>query len=532
MNKKLLPNLLLLILLPFAAFSQGTISGSLETNNNFYIRDSIRGAINTPQYDNLLSSTDAWLNLNYFNFDWNFNAGIRFDLYNNSILFDPLQPTNGIGIGRFYVSKEIQDLTITGGYFYDQFGSGITFRAYEERTLGIDNAVLGIHAKYQFSENWFVKAFTGRQKNIFSTFAPILKGANGEGFHAFSDDLSIAPGASIVNRTLDQASIDLLVSNISTYPVELRFVPKYNVFAYSFYNRLSYKDISWYIEYAGKTNEAILDNSGIFIDRPGSVIYSTLTYSRSFENGRGFGITGQVKRTEDYPLRIAPDQTLLRGQVNFLPPLARQNTYTLLARYNAATQFLGEKAYQIDLIATPIKNISISLNHSNVYDLSNNLLFREFYGDILYKRLTDWRFTAGVQVLDYNQVVYENKGDSVLSTITPFAEVVYKFSRRKSLRAEVQYQHNNEDFGSWVYGLLEYSIAPKWSFAVADMYNIAPKKTADALHYYTIFGSYTKNANRFALSYVKQVEGIVCTGGVCRYEPAFSGFKFTINSTF
>ena len=30
----------------------------------------------------------------------------------------------------------------------------------------------------------------------------------------------------------------------------------------------------------------------------------------------------------------------------------------------------------------------------------------------------------------------------------------------------------------------------------------------------------------------RQVAGIVCTGGVCRYEPAFSGVKLTLNSTF
>jgi hypothetical protein len=28
------------------------------------------------------------------------------------------------------------------------------------------------------------------------------------------------------------------------------------------------------------------------------------------------------------------------------------------------------------------------------------------------------------------------------------------------------------------------------------------------------------------------VEGIVCTGGVCRFEPAFSGFKTSLITSF
>ena len=43
---------------------------------------------------------------------------------------------------------------------------------------------------------------------------------------------------------------------------------------------------------------------------------------------------------------------------------------------------------------------------------------------------------------------------------------------------------------------------------------------------------YVKNANRFQLRYVKQVEGIVCSGGICRLEPAFSGVKFSMSSNF
>ena len=34
------------------------------------------------------------------------------------------------------------------------------------------------------------------------------------------------------------------------------------------------------------------------------------------------------------------------------------------------------------------------------------------------------------------------------------------------------------------------------------------------------------------LAYIKQVEGVNCSGGVCRLEPAFSGVRFTLTTNF
>jgi len=105
------------------------------------------------------------------------------------------------------------------------------------------------------------------------------------------------------------------------------------------------------------------------------------------------------------------------------------------------------------------------------------------------------------------------------------------------------FRTDNRDFGDWVFLLAEFSIAPHWTFTISDMYNIDPDPTnpdiptlsngeKEKIHYPRLDVYYTHRANRFSLSYVKQVEGIVCAGGICRVEPAFSGVKVTINSTF
>ena len=271
------------------ANAQGVISGDLELYQNFYFLDSaILSKPIPPQYYQQLSSTDAWFNTNYNDAERGFSAGVRFDLFNNSGLRNPFAAYSDLGIGTFYVTKKIDNLEITAGNFYDQFGTGITFRAYEARGQNLDYAMRGIRAKYQLGKNWNIKAFTGRQKFRFSNYDPIVKGVNIEGFVPVNQDLSLNIGGSLVNRTLDNNTLEIIVNNINNLPLQDRFIPKYNVYAYSFYNTLNYKNFSWYAEYAGKTHEAVQNRQGKLVDKPGSVIYTTLTYSRP-----GFGTTRQ-----------------------------------------------------------------------------------------------------------------------------------------------------------------------------------------------------------------------------------------------
>jgi len=44
---------------------QGVFSGGLETNANFFMRDSLIGASGIPQYDNLLFGGEAWVKMGY-----------------------------------------------------------------------------------------------------------------------------------------------------------------------------------------------------------------------------------------------------------------------------------------------------------------------------------------------------------------------------------------------------------------------------------------------------------------------------------
>jgi hypothetical protein len=44
------------------------LSGSLQANGNFFMRDTAIGAANIPQYDRQLVGADAWLTLNWLRY--------------------------------------------------------------------------------------------------------------------------------------------------------------------------------------------------------------------------------------------------------------------------------------------------------------------------------------------------------------------------------------------------------------------------------------------------------------------------------
>ncbi len=110
--------------------------------------------------------------------------------------------------------------------------------------------------------------------------------------------------------------------------------------------------------------------------------------------------------------------------------------------------------------------------------------------------------------------------------------MTWKFTSKKSIRWELQGLWTKEDKGDWAAALIEYTISPHWFFTIADQYNYGNKHDYEKIHYYTGSFGYTLKTTRFALTYGRQREGVVCVGGVCRQVPASSGFYVTISSSF
>lgn len=533
---------------------KGEFSGNFQNTNQFYVNDSKIGT-NTTQYKRELSSSDAWLFLSYKLKGFKFN--LRYDVFNNSPLFNPSEAYTKSGIGMWSVSKDIDKFNVTVGYFYDQFGTGMVFRAFEDRNLGLDFAINGARVIYTPSENTQIKAFTGLQKFRFDVRPEVIKGVNIEHRIEVNEDLNFQLGASGVNRTIDQSTMNTIVGTINNYELANRFIPTYNVYLGNIYNTLSYKKFSLYTEYCQKSKEAIFNPK---LDRmelkDGRVYYTSLSFST-----KGLGINAQYKRIESFSLRTSPLENLNLGMIAYLPSLTRQNTYRLLARYNAVVQELGENALGMEFTIKPqwdyfkkhqtTININTSVvtgkndfdaNRINPFDFSTDTTryFREHYIDVSHKFNKKFKAMLGFQYINYNQQLFEQKTKeyAYVTAKTYFGEITYKLTPTRSLRVEAQYLNTAQDLGSFINGTVELNIAPHYSFSVGDMVNVDRVKrnttssSDDLVHYWNVFGSYTYKTTRMTAGFIKQVEGVNCTGGVCRVEPAFSGVRVTLQTNF
>ena len=52
------------------------------------------------------------------------------------------------------------------------------------------------------------------------------------------------------------------------------------------------------------------------------------------------------------------------------------------------------------------------------------------------------------------------------------------------------------------------------------------------LHYYQVGASFTHKSLRAILSYGRNRAGYVCSGGSCRYQPAYTGANLSITLSF
>ena len=540
----------------FAQKNSSHITGNFQANGNFFFAsDSVLGTAGIPQYDNQKFGAETWLALNYSHDG--LDAGLRFDMFNNSNLLNPNASYSDVGIGRWFIHKQVNKFDVSGGYLYGQIGSGIIYRSYEERALMIDNALFGAEIGYRFNDNWKIRAFTGRQKQQFDLYGAILRGGVLEGFIKpdSSKNFTLAPGIGVVGRTYNAETIDDARFEVASYFRDEQIDLQYNTYAATFFNTMTAGNFAWYLEGAGKTNDVIFDPlsprsiligndldtvGGKLVNRMGYTVYSSVSYSQ-----KGFGVTLEAKRTKDFSFRQNPNALGIQGAINFLPPMAKQNTYRLTARFAPATQELGEQSVQLDMRYKLNKKWSFSLNVSDIQFLDGTELYREITPEFTFKQKRKWQLIGGLQILKYNIFVYQGK-DAYVDALTPYGEFLYKFSPRRSVRIEAQYLATDDEFGSWVNGVVEVGLAPHWIIFASDMYKLkhgnldpelSPEKAKDKVkydgtHFPSLGVVYSQKSNRLSLAYVKQVEGINCAGGICRLEPAFHGVRLTLNSSF
>ena len=175
--------LFVILMLPLASTAQdvletiksGQVRGDYQINAQYYVTDSAIGAYEVPEKFKM----NAYGNILYTN--GNFTAGLRYEAYLNPLEgFDPRYKGNGIPY-RF-VSYKTDFIELTAGNFYEQFGSGLIFRSYQEWTLGYDNSVDGINVKLKPFKGVTLKGIYGTQRFFWEQGPGIIRGGDAEFF--------------------------------------------------------------------------------------------------------------------------------------------------------------------------------------------------------------------------------------------------------------------------------------------------------------------------------------------------------------
>ena len=526
--------------------------GGFESNSQWYLNDKTLQIAhpNVP----LRSNNYLFLNLKYKN--W--TAGIQGESYEDQALLNYNPKLNKSDVATYFVQYKNEKMDVTAGYFYEQFGSGLLFRSWEDRSLGINNALRGGRIIFSPTPYFTLKSIYGQQRTGFDVANSDVYGVDAELelsdlFQFETTELSV--GGSYVGREEKTKTV---------------LNPNFNNLTVAFAGRINFTQNAFYFstEYDYKSKDAIIEvRNQIENDfiKPGTALLLNLGYSK-----KGFGVDGTFRRIENmsfFSERLAKGNAYNDRILNFVPSLTKQHHYNLANIYVYQAQpnvFLGDETVlktgeiggQWDIFYNLKKGTTLGGKHGTkvAFNFSNwNALGGEFY---LPKKdyKTDFIGFGKKYFSDYNIEItkkWNEKWQSIFSYINQYynkklieeteglvktnilaAEATYKFSTAKSVRVLGEHMWADSDKKNWAASTVEYNHNSKLSVFVSDMYNYGNDDIKMRNHYYNIGTAYRQNSTRIALNYGRQRGGLVCVGGVCRFVPESSGISLSLNTTF
>lgn len=518
------------------------------------LHGSLQTDILIPETDDKIGSTtdDGKFNTNTYLDLWlqgeRFSAGARFEYLEHPLPgFE--KDFKGWGVPYFYAKGEpVKGLELTAGDFYEQFGSGLIFRAYEDRALGIDNAVRGGRIRWTSVDGLTLKALGGVQRRYWHwNTGSWITGADIEGdiarwwprLHDSGWGWKVG-GGWILHREEDH--------NIMVAAENARLNLPRTVNAFDARTRLNYREFALYGEFAWKGQDPSFDNGYTY--RHGNAAMLSLSWMKA-----GKSLMVQARRSDNMIFR--QDRTLSgnSGFINNVDPFTTQHSYTLPSLYPYATQPGGEWAYQAEAAITfkrhtplggrygtrlrfnaslsyalPTSDKSMPMGSDGVsspFFKAGKLIYRDV--NIMMEKRLSKPFTLTLMYMNqlFDKAAIQGEGDRVNANIF-VAEGRWTITPRTILRCEVQYLTTKDDEGDWLYGMAELTLTPHWSFSASDLWNCGET----GIHYYQagVTGSY--GANRFNVAYGRTRAGYNCSGGVCRWIPATRGLTLSYNFTF
>jgi hypothetical protein len=505
---------------------KGNFNGSYENYTQYYMQDNEIGAVLPP--DKFGSNGFLKLDYNY----GKFSAGIQIESYLPSVLgYFPISLENQTKIVNKYFKYTDKKFSVQVGDFYEQFGSGLVFRSFENRQIGINNALEGFNVHIQPTSFMKVKTIYGRTRKLFEYTNSLTRGLDAEvNINELLKAKTNAPiefniGASYVSK------YEEYVGPVDNFPTQVNAISgRFDLTAGNF-------TIDG--EYVEKTADPHQLNKESF--EKGKALQINTGFTQN-----NFGISLTLRTLSNMNFKAEREGEFMSiAPLNYIPALTKQHDYLTSNIYVYAAQVMGETGLQSDLYYTfkPGSTIGgkygtkISANFSLYHSLEDSLDIlsigsKKYFSDANIEIKKKWskkfETSFALQKLFYNTSVIQSAGKESVNAIMVAFGGLYKWARQKSVRFKFEHLSTKQDAGNWASALTELSFRSPWAFFASDLFNYG----VTDVHYYNFGTSYTQNATRFSLGYGRQRAGLFCVGGVCRFVPASYGFTATLTTSF
>ena len=533
MRRVLAGFLFLLTSLAIPARDWGRLTGSLESNSIRYFDDRFIGTPDNP-----------WGSNNYLKLDWTkgrFSAGLQAEYYPEALAGYPSE-LKGAGLPSLYASWAGEHLAVTAGTFYEQVGSGLTFRSWEDRELGLNNAVTGGLAEFRF-KGLTAKAFGGMPRY---GLWPLV-GVGLAGGDLSLDVLPLLGRESDHSLRLEGSVVDRLTSDTDAGILYLASLNGFHVpnSVLTWSGRLQYAWSGFSVrgEYVGKGEDFYVEplpgaKEGYRL-KGGNAQLLEASYARG-----GFSASLTLRRLENMTSRtfLTTGNPSPANTLNYLPSLCMQQTYMLAGLNPYVTCADGEAGFQGDVYYRFPRGSALGGKYGMKLHVGGSwidalpcalpdrdtpyLAYRDINIDLERAWSRKFRTILFVSIQENSPTHGNRKATNAQNVFV--LDGLYRITKTASLRMELQYLYSEELTKDWMAGLVELSFAPHWSVTVSDMYNHGDTH----VHYYNFGVSYAYDAFSVSLAAGRSREGMVCSGGVCRWQPAFKGVSLRLQWSF
>jgi cytochrome c biogenesis protein CcmG/thiol:disulfide interchange protein DsbE len=444
---------------------------------------------------------ENWLDVSY-----------QFGGFRTGIMLNSQAPSEeggrGTSIEHRFFEFNSSNVFVRAGHFYGLFGRGLVFNSYEDRTVRIDTRLDGLIGTYK-SGKITATAFSGTP----SVNDKDIRAADFNYALPYRIKLAVT---GMTYRRDDEVLEDDKVNRdwITAARARQNFGFGDYYFEYGWKNDFSFN----YDPQVNTNNGRALYGNLNFYQGPFSVSWETSDYYRFELIPRADGITA----------------------LNRPPALAREFTWTLMNRAPHVLNANDEMGNNLDLMYSGDNGWTLLVSGARISQHKDDdpsqlpdffdpgeTIYELAYGSFVKDRLGDFRLSGAFGYQDS-----EGLRQTAMGELTWFS------TSTQSWTLQAEHQHvrlgggHGFDLGAYdeQWFKLEYETAPRWAFAaileVNNKYEEQRQPGEEEGPFPAGQITYTiSHGGNISLWAGKRQAGFLCSGGVCKFEPAFEGVE-------